>query len=94
MAIRQKQDVTKPVEDAALLLSVMSGFDDADPTSSSNPIPNYLEILHDESKSPTLGVPKNYFFDPCDPEVAETVRAAVKVLEELGCHMVESEFQR
>lgn len=84
--------ITKRVEDAALLLSVMAGFDAGDPTSSSKPVPNYLETFREESKRPTIGVPRNYFFEPCDPEVAEAVRDAIEVLRDLGCETIEFEF--
>jgi Asp-tRNA(Asn)/Glu-tRNA(Gln) amidotransferase A subunit family amidase len=84
--------ITKRVEDAALMLAVMGGFDETDPISSTSPVPNYVDEIHQESKRVIVGVPTNYFFDPCASDIGRTVRTAVHLLESIGCTIVEFEF--
>nr|O69768.1 RecName: Full=Amidase [Pseudomonas putida]AAC18422.1 amidase [Pseudomonas putida] len=83
--------ITRTVEDTALMLQVMAGFDPADPRSLDEPVPSYAEGLGQGVKGLRWGVPKNYFFDRVDPEVESAVRAAIDQLKELGAELVEVE---
>jgi aspartyl-tRNA(Asn)/glutamyl-tRNA(Gln) amidotransferase subunit A len=84
--------ITTRVEDAALLLSIMAGRDELDPTSSRLPVPDYIGMLRDRVSGLTIGVPKNYFFDQCYEDVVEAVREAIDLLKGLGCSIVEFEL--
>ena len=84
--------IAKRVEDAALLLRIMAGRDELDPTSSDLPVPDYVQELETNIAGLRVGVPTNHFFEHCDCEIAKTVNAAVEVLEGLGCTKVEFEF--
>lgn len=86
--------ITRRVEDAAVLLNVIAGRDELDPTSSDRPVPDYLESLNDEISGVRVGVPRNYFYERCNKEVDAAVRKSINVLEELGCRTVEFEFPR
>ena len=86
--------IASRVEDAALLLTVMAGHDERDQTSSREPVPNYLDALNEEMKDVRLGLPANYFFDDCEPDVNSSVREGVDVLRGLGCGTIEFEFPR
>jgi aspartyl-tRNA(Asn)/glutamyl-tRNA(Gln) amidotransferase subunit A len=86
--------ITRRVEDAAVLLNVMAGRDELDPTSSDRPVPDYLESLNEEISGVRVGLPRNYFYETCDREVEAAVRESISVLEELGCKTVEFEFPR
>jgi aspartyl-tRNA(Asn)/glutamyl-tRNA(Gln) amidotransferase subunit A len=81
--------ITARVDDAALLLSIMAGYDEMDPSSSRFPVPNYLDALNNELLDLTVGVPKNYFFDDCQSDVVEAVREGIDVLRGLGCVIFE-----
>lgn len=83
--------ITRTVEDTALSLQVMAGFDPADRGSLDEPVPSYAEGLGQGVKGLRVGVPKNYFFDRVDPEVESAVRAAIDQLKELGAELVEVE---
>ncbi len=48
--------ITRTVEDSALLLEVMSGQDDHDTTSGSEPVKDYLTALRPEVKGKTIGI--------------------------------------
>ena len=81
--------MTKTVGDAALLLGVIAGDDPNDSTCLDEPVPDYTEVLGREIKGLKLGMPKEYFIPGMDPQIEETVRAAIKQLESLGAEVVE-----
>jgi aspartyl-tRNA(Asn)/glutamyl-tRNA(Gln) amidotransferase subunit A len=76
--------LTRTVADAALALQALSGFDAADPGSSRHPLPNFSRGLTAGVKGLRLGVPREFFWDNVDPEVAEAVKKAIAVLAGLG----------
>ncbi|HLF02014.1 MAG TPA: Asp-tRNA(Asn)/Glu-tRNA(Gln) amidotransferase subunit GatA [Anaerolineales bacterium] len=71
-------------EDAAILLEAIAGYDPNDGTSMPTPVPNYRAALGGDLRGLRVGLPKEYFVGGVQAEVAEAVRAAVKVLEEMG----------
>jgi aspartyl-tRNA(Asn)/glutamyl-tRNA(Gln) amidotransferase subunit A len=81
--------LTKDVEDAALLLSAISGRDPLDSTSSVRPVPDYMATLKDGVAGLTVGVPKEYFIEGTDPEVLAAVRAGVDALAAAGAKVKE-----
>jgi len=84
--------LTCTVEDAALSLQALAGYDPRDPGSADEPVPDYLAGLHDGIKGLRVGVPTNYFFDQLDGEVEAAVRQAYEQLEALGAQLVEVEL--
>ncbi len=84
--------IARHVEDAALLLGIMAGYDEFDPTSSERPVPDYVAELDPEISKLRIGIPKNYFFERCDREVTKAVMRAIDLLVEMGCETVDFEF--
>jgi aspartyl-tRNA(Asn)/glutamyl-tRNA(Gln) amidotransferase subunit A len=84
--------ITKRVEDAALILSVMAGYDENDPSSAQVSVPDYVASLDDKLHALSIGVPNNYFFDECNERVRDLVLGALKKVEEFGCKIAEFEF--
>ncbi len=76
--------LTRTVADAALLLQALAGHDPRDPTSVQRPLPDFSAGLADGVAGRRLGVPRAFFFEECDPEVAAAVEAALAVLEDQG----------
>ncbi len=76
--------MTKDVEDCALLLEVIAGYDAADSTSVNRPVPHYTDALTGDIKGLRLGIPKEYFVSGMQPEVDRAVREAVRLLEKNG----------
>ncbi len=72
--------ITRSVEDAALMLQVLAGFDPLDSITVDVPVPNYVEALHAPVSGLRIGVPRDYFFDGLDPDVAAAVADAIKLL--------------
>lgn len=79
--------LTRTVEDAARLLGVMAGHDPLDSTSLDVPVPDYTAALTGDIKGVRIGVPKEYFIEGIQPEVEQTVRAAIAHLESLGAEI-------
>jgi len=79
----------KNVQDAAMMLQVISGHDARDSTSVPEPVPDYSAALDGNLKGLKLGLPKEYFIGGIDKEISLAVQAAVKQLEKLGAELVE-----
>jgi len=76
-------------EDCALLLQGMSGFDTKDSTSIDEPVPDYSATLNDSIEGLKIGLPKEYFADGLDADVAKVVEAAVAQYEKMGATVKE-----
>ncbi|MFC1621119.1 Asp-tRNA(Asn)/Glu-tRNA(Gln) amidotransferase subunit GatA, partial [Candidatus Omnitrophota bacterium] len=76
--------LTKDVEDAALLLKIISGYDQMDSTSVDRAVPDYPSLIKKDIKGLKLGIPKEYFIEGIDPEVKKSIQDAIKKLESLG----------
>ncbi len=80
---------TKDVTDCALVLNVICGKDPLDSTSVDVPVPDFTESLINDVQGLRIGVPKEYFAEGLDAEVAELVRSAIQKLEQLGASLEE-----
>ncbi len=80
--------ITRSVEDAALLLEIIAGQDDADSTVSSQPVPSYASSLAWSGKARIAYLRESIESDAVQPEVREQTRALLRKLGELG-HTVE-----
>lgn len=81
--------VTKTVQDAAVLLQVISGHDPADSTSVPHPVPDYAAGLTGNVRGLRIGLVKEYMIGGLDPEIRDAVVAAVRQLEQLGAEVIE-----
>jgi aspartyl-tRNA(Asn)/glutamyl-tRNA(Gln) amidotransferase subunit A len=81
--------LTKDVHDCALLMNIISGYDRRDSTSVNVPVPDYTASLVKDVKGLRIGLPKECFIEGLNPEVEQSVRAAVDVLKKLGATVVE-----
>ncbi|MFN4034219.1 MAG: Asp-tRNA(Asn)/Glu-tRNA(Gln) amidotransferase subunit GatA [Fimbriimonadales bacterium] len=81
--------LTKTVEDCALMLHAIAGKDPHDATSVDLPVPDFRNALVDDITGIRLGIPKEFFEQGVQPEVAETVRQAIGLLESVGAHVQE-----
>ena len=63
-----------------------------DPTSSTEPVPDYEASLDGDIRGLVIGVPANFFFDGVDPEVQKAFDAAMQVLEARGAKTVRLEM--
>lgn len=76
--------MTRSVEDAALMLQVIAGWDPKDPSSAKVPVANYRRGLKAGVKGLHLGILKEGFFKGPDSEVNEAFNKTVALLKNLG----------
>lgn len=81
--------LTRTVEDAAMILQAIAGFDPADSTSLEAPVPDYLARLDDGVEGLKLGVPKEYLGEGIDQGVRRNVEAAIRKLADKGAEIVD-----
>jgi aspartyl-tRNA(Asn)/glutamyl-tRNA(Gln) amidotransferase subunit A len=76
--------LTQDVEDAAIVMNCISGYDCCDSTSSPAPVPDYTRSLVPDIKGLRLGIPREYFVQGMQSEVKSTMEAAIKKFQDLG----------
>ncbi len=79
--------ITKTVEDAAILMNVLSGHDPKDSTSAPQNVPDFTQALKRDVKGLKIGLPKEYFIEGIDPEIEKSVRAAADLYRKLGAEI-------
>ncbi|WMJ86379.1 amidase family protein [Anaerocolumna sp. MB42-C2] len=86
--------MTRTVEDAAIILGAIVGFDEEDPItilSQSNGYSDYTRFLDKDSmKGIRIGIPRDYFFDDLSEEEITIVESAVKIIKQLGAEVVDN----
>jgi Asp-tRNA(Asn)/Glu-tRNA(Gln) amidotransferase A subunit family amidase len=74
------------------MLQVIAGHDAWDVNSADMLVSNYLPALLEELKAARVGIPRKFFYDDLDPEVASALEQALGVLRALGCDLREIEL--
>ncbi len=88
-SLDQLGPMTRTVEDAALVMNTIAGHDCKDSTSLQQAVPDYTKSLVNNVKGMKFGLPKEYFAQGLDQKVAETIKNAVRKIQELGGEIVE-----
>ncbi|GAB2712535.1 amidase [Kitasatospora kifunensis] len=81
--------ITRTVQDAALVLAVLTGHDPRDPASLATPAVDYRPGAGTDLTGLRIGLPRTYYFDHLDAQVEAAVRHAIGQLEALGARLVE-----
>ena len=89
-SLDQAGPLARSVEDAAILLGAISGFDEKDSTSRDTPAPDLLAELNGGVRGLKIAAPREYFnIGGMDGEVENCVREALKDMESLGAEIVD-----
>ena len=75
--------LTRTVEDNALLLQVIAGYDPADTSSVRMNIPDYRSALRNRISALRVGIPRDIFFKDLDSDVDAATRNALTVIEKM-----------
>lgn len=81
--------ITKDVEDAAILLSLIAGKDERDTTSIDIPKKDYTKNLKKDIKGLKIGVPKEFFGDGINEEVKKSLESSIETYKSLGAEVIE-----
>jgi amidase len=84
--------MTRTVEDAAIMLEAMAGFDVNDPTSLSDAVPAIRAELTRGVAGLRIGIDRRYATENVEPEVARALDGVLSLLTPLGCTVVEVEM--
>jgi len=80
---------TKDVEDCAIMMNVLAGYDPKESTSVKAEVPDYRQFVGRDIKGWKIGIPKEYFVEGIDPEVSSAVKKAIEVVEKCGGQCVD-----
>lgn len=75
--------MTKTVEDAAIMMNAIAGYDPQDTTTVDVPVLDYDRALHAATSKLRLGIPRKPFFEDLTADVAKAMDAALSVLQKL-----------
>ena len=81
--------LVRSVEDAAVMLQAMAGYDSRDPGSYDAPVPDYLEEMDSVNRPPRIGLIGQFFFDNSSAEVLEHTEEIARKLAEAGAEVEE-----
>ncbi len=83
----------RTVKDVAMGLQAISGLDPNDATSMDKPIPDFVQELENlpntSLEGVRIGVPKEYFIEGLNEEVAKAIKTSLSQLESQGAKIVE-----
>ena len=84
--------LTRTAEDAAILMSSMSGHDPKDSTSLNVEVPNYANEINNDISGLKIGLPTEFFEQDMPDYVRKSVDEAIKVYKDLGATIEEISF--
>ncbi len=88
-SLDQAGTFARSVEDNALLLRSIAGYDEKDSTSAQKDVPDFLAGLGDNVQGKTIGIPKEYRVDGMPEEIAKLWQQGIEWLESAGAKTVE-----
>jgi aspartyl-tRNA(Asn)/glutamyl-tRNA(Gln) amidotransferase subunit A len=88
-SLEQAGPFAHTAEDCALLLQSMSGFDPRDSTSVNQAVPDFSIDLNNDITGLKIGLPKEFFADGLDADVAKVIDSAIAEFRKLGAEIVD-----
>jgi aspartyl-tRNA(Asn)/glutamyl-tRNA(Gln) amidotransferase subunit A len=88
-SLDQAGPLTRSVEDAALMLRAMAGYDAKDSTSVNVPVPDYAAALSGDVKGLRVGVPAEYRLDGMPEEIETLWSQGVDWFKAAGANIVD-----
>ncbi|HET7410598.1 MAG TPA: Asp-tRNA(Asn)/Glu-tRNA(Gln) amidotransferase subunit GatA, partial [Paracoccaceae bacterium] len=88
-SLDQAGPIARTVEDAALMLTSMSGFDPKDSTSANVPVPDFAAAVERGVKGLTIGIPQEYRMDGMPGEIETLWQKGIDWLKDAGAEIVD-----
>ena len=88
-SLDQAGPMARSVEDCAILLSAMSGFDPRDSTSAERPVPDFRAAARRGVRGLRIGIPAEYRMDAMSPEIEGLWQKGIAWLREQGAEIID-----
>jgi len=88
-SLDQAGPITKTVEDAAIMLGSMAGYDPKDSTSLNLPVPDFAAAVSKGVKGLRIGIPREYRVDGMPDEIEKLWADGIAWLKEAGATIVD-----
>jgi aspartyl-tRNA(Asn)/glutamyl-tRNA(Gln) amidotransferase subunit A len=88
-SLDQAGPMARTVEDCAIMLGSMAGFDPKDSTSVDRPVPNYRAACGGSLKGMRIGIPAEYRVAGMSPEIEAIWQQGIAWLSDAGCEIVD-----
>jgi len=88
-SLDQAGPVARTVEDCAILLGSMAGFDPKDSTSADRPVPDFAAACHRGVRGLRIGVPREYRSDSMPAEIEAMWQRGLAWLRDAGAEIVD-----
>ena len=85
--------ITTCVFDAAVMLQVLAGYDPGELASADLPVPDFTAALDQPLPRLRIGVPREFFFDDLDPEIASAIEKAIQLFGNFGVEIREVKLE-
>jgi aspartyl-tRNA(Asn)/glutamyl-tRNA(Gln) amidotransferase subunit A len=76
--------ITKDVEDCAIMMNAIAGYDENESTSVPEKVSDFREFVSRDIEGWTIGIPKEYFIEGIDSEVLSSINNAIRTMESCG----------
>lgn len=88
-SLDQAGPMARTVEDCALMLQSMAGYDPKDSTSVNMPVPDFAAALTGDIRGMKVGIPKEYRIDGLSEEISKLWDDGIEMLKAAGAEPVE-----
>ncbi|SEC16184.1 amidase [Paenibacillus sp. GP183] len=79
--------ITRTVQDNAILLNLLSGYDSRDPYSVKSDAEDFTKLLEHGIKGSVIGVPKSFYFEKLETEIEAQIHQALEIFKSLGAEI-------
>ena len=79
--------LTRTAEDAALVMNIISGYDEKDPYSSYHHVPDYRKGIERSIQGLKIGVLSGTFWESVDSEIGRAIHDAIDTFKQNGCQI-------
>ena len=88
-SLDQAGPMARSVEDCAVMLGAMAGFDPKDSTSLDMPVPDWAGSLSPDLRGKRIGIPREYRMDGTDAEILDSWERGKEWLRDAGAEIVD-----
>jgi len=88
-SLDQAGPMARTVEDCAIMLGAMAGFDPKDSTSLDAPVPDWAGMLNADLRGKKVGIPREYRMDGTDAEILASWDDGIAWLKDAGAEVVD-----